>query len=121
MARRHNHDWLPEMEDSIRKVAAENGLVEKTVEMNITDSEESRRFEVSVYPVPASEKVLIDNMNGTHGISIVIHSIEGKQIETFELNSTETEINIKNYNKGMYVINFYRNGLILTQSKFVKL
>lgn len=73
-------------------------------------------FPVQVYPGLVND-VLHINTNGLYEISI--HDINGKKIYN-SVNSDQSEINVKNFRKGVYIIKIVSKSITFN-SKFIKL
>ena len=123
MARRSGSDWLPEMEDSIRELAESHHFVSKTVEIEIHDQTENQSsdLDLSVYPIPALEKIVIEASQLISNIEIKIVSSEGKVLDQLNMVQTRSEVDISSYSKGVYIVKFYLNGDEIEQKKIVKL
>ena len=67
---------------------------------------------VSIYPNEVSTDLTIENANGT---TAKIISIEGKEMNTFDINASTFKVNVANYNSGIYFLQL--NGKSI---KFVK-
>ena len=70
--------------------------------VNVSEINETSSF--NVYPNPASDfvKVSTDNRQQT---TVRIYNILGMLVEEIEINSNETEINVSDYNPGIYFFN----------------
>lgn len=52
---------------------------------------------------------------------IVVNSVEGEYIATFNINSSQSQLDVSTFNLGTYIITIIdQNGNKLSQSKFVK-
>ena len=70
--------------------------------VNVSEINETSSF--NVYPNPASDfvKVSTDNSQQT---TVRIYNVLGMLVEEIEINPNETEINVSDYNSGVYFIN----------------
>lgn len=70
--------------------------------VNVSEINETSSF--NVYPNPASDfvKVSTDNSQQT---TVRIYNVLGMLVEEIEINSNETEINVSDYNPGVYFFN----------------
>ena len=68
-----------------------------------TNVEETTCGNISVYPNPAKDVVRLSTDNGQQ-TTVRIYNILGMLIEEIEINSNETEINVSDYNPGIYFI-----------------
>ena len=119
MARRSGSDWMPELEDSIRKIADSYDLTEKTIEIDHLNQIDTPNFEV--YPIPTNETVIIKNNTNHEFIWIEVNSSDGKEILKIKLDPHTTELSLKNFDKGIYTVKFVKDGLILNQTRIVKI
>ena len=69
-----------------------------------TNVEETTCGNISVYPNPAKDVVRLSTDNGQQ-TTVRIYNILGMLIEEIEINSNETEINVSDYNPGIYFFN----------------
>jgi N-acetylneuraminic acid mutarotase len=78
--------------------------------------------EFLVYPCPTSN---ILNISATSYVDkpriIVVNSVEGEHISTFEINDNQTQLNVSKFSSGTYIITIIgQNGQVISQSRFVK-
>ena len=59
---------------------------------------------LSIYPNPAKDVVKVTTVNGQQS-TVRIYNILGMLVEEIEINSNETEINVSDYNTGIYFFN----------------
>ena len=69
-----------------------------------TNVEETTCGNISVYPNPANDVVKVSTVNGQQS-TVRIYNILGMLVEEIEINSNETEINVSDYNTGIYFFN----------------
>ncbi len=84
--------------------------------VNVSEINETSSF--NVYPNPASDfvKVSTDNSQQT---TVRIYNVLGMLVEEIEVNANETEINVSDYNPGIYFINIETENGSVTK-KFIK-
>ncbi|MBQ3596060.1 MAG: T9SS type A sorting domain-containing protein [Bacteroidales bacterium] len=70
--------------------------------VNVSEINETSSF--NVYPNPASDVVKVTTVNGQQ-TTVRIYNILGMLVEEIEINSNETEINVSDYNPGIYFFN----------------
>ena len=70
--------------------------------VNVSEINETSSF--NVYPNPASDFVKVTTVNGQQS-TVRIYNILGMLVEEIEINSNETEINVSDYNPGVYFFN----------------
>ena len=68
---------------------------------NVEEFEDAVRF--NVYPNPAKDVVKVSTVNSQQS-TVRIYNILGMLVEEIEINSKETEINVSDYNPGVYFI-----------------
>ena len=66
--------------------------------INVAETED---VNVMIYPNPASDVVKVTTVNGQQS-TVRIYNILGMLVEEIEINSNETEINVSDYNPGIY-------------------
>ena len=69
--------------------------------INVAEKED---VNVMIYPNPASDVVKVTTVNGQQS-TVRIYNILGMLVEEIEINSNETEINVSDYNPGIYFFN----------------
>ena len=69
--------------------------------INVAETED---VNVMIYPNPASDVVKVTTVNGQQS-TVRIYNILGMLVEEIEINSNETEINVSDYNPGIYFFN----------------
>ncbi|MGV3631961.1 MAG: T9SS type A sorting domain-containing protein [Bacteroidota bacterium] len=123
MARRTGSDWLPEIEDSIQELADSHNFVSKTVEVDIKNEtiNQAVDLDLSVYPIPAREKIVLEASQLVSNLEVKIVSSEGKIIDKLDMTQTSEEVDISQYSKGVYIVKFYLSGNEIEQKKIVKL
>ena len=73
----------------------------------------------SIYPNPATNEIKISINNHYHDIIASIVDITGKSVNTFDINSNETQINISSLEKGLYFMVLKTNNSTITK-RFIK-
>ncbi|MBQ5688643.1 MAG: T9SS type A sorting domain-containing protein, partial [Bacteroidales bacterium] len=110
-------DYLTDGNQHIVEVVAvyENGTsvgsaVLVTEDTNVSEMTENN---ISVYPNPAKDFVKLSAVSGQLS-AIKIYNCLGMLVEEIEVNANEVEINISEYNTGIYFINIQtENGNIV--------
>ena len=67
--------------------------------VNVSEINETSSF--NVYPNPASDFVKVTTVNGQQS-TVKVYNTLGMLVEEIEINSNETEINVSDYNPGIY-------------------
>ena len=70
--------------------------------VNVSEINETSSF--NVYPNPASDVVKVTTVNGQQS-TVKVYNTLGMLVEEIEINSNETEINVSDYNPGVYFFN----------------
>lgn len=81
-------------------------------------SVEELEINMNIYPNPTSDFVRIEIDNLADRVEIV--SINGQLVETLLLNRSIEEIDMKNYQSGSYIFNFYLDGKFVGGKSVVK-
>ncbi len=76
-------------------------------------------FSFSVYPNPASDKLIID-CNGMKATQIIIMNLEGKKIVSVPAYSEINQLNIKWLENGIYFLQVLNGNNLVTVKRFVK-
>jgi hypothetical protein len=77
--------------------------------------------EISVSPNPATDKLkIVFKKPFANEKSILIYNLQGQIINDIKTNQSETEINIKDLNPGLYFIRVNNNGQNPVSVKFIK-
>ena len=86
----------------------ENGMTSvaaiAVIDNDWTNVAETEDVNVMIYPNPASDVVKVTTVNGQQS-TVRIYNILGMLVEEIEINSNETEINVSDYNPGVYFFN----------------
>ena len=69
--------------------------------INVAETED---VNVMIYPNPASDVVKVTTVNGQQS-TVKVYNTLGMLVEEIEINSNETEINVSDYNPGVYFFN----------------
>jgi hypothetical protein len=80
---------------------------------------EIQEIQVAIYPNPTTETLNFIKPTSEAGI-IHVFDIEGRLILNQKITSTSTELNVSNWNKGIYTLNFIQNGKVRSFKKFIK-
>ena len=70
---------------------------------------------IQLYPNPSSDIIKIDLSENNIGESIEVFNLQGKQILSSTIINTQTEINVSNYERGMYFLKIGNQ-----KTKFIK-
>jgi len=73
--------------------------------------------EINVYPNPARNILYVTNCEES---TAVIYSITGQEMEQYRLNGQLNEINVSNFENGLYIIKIVGNNNEVTIKKFLK-
>ncbi|MEM8524345.1 MAG: T9SS type A sorting domain-containing protein [Bacteroidota bacterium] len=96
----------------------------KNIDNNIVEERELETFsetftKTSVYPNPARDIVTVDLENP--GATINILDLSGRQLQTWETNTSQAIINIKSFQKGFYYLHIeYQNGVTFTKKLLIQ-
>jgi hypothetical protein len=77
-------------------------------------------FNASIYPNPVNDKLSVKIIDGTADL-VELYDTSGKQINSFQLTNTTTNINLGQLEKGLYFIHFSKNGQFTGSQKLIKL
>jgi len=119
MARRRDHPW--------KAIALNDSLTINSQEDNFRLFDENEQideltyFEIKVYPIPTSDKVIIEQFSNENQIEIQILSMDGKLIKTEKLSHAKKEIDLSLFEKGVYLLKFFKEGTLIKQTKIIKL
>ena len=105
---------------SVRMISDEcSGLFQNvSVIYNHVSIEENTKANVSVYPNPAKDFIKLSAIGGQSSV-VRIYNCIGTIVEEMEIDSEDVEIDISEYNSGIYFININgENGNVI--KKFVK-
>ena len=84
--------------------------------INVAEKED---VNVMIYPNPASDVVKVTTVNGQQS-TVRIYNILGMLVEEIEINSNETEINVSDYNPGVYFFNIQSEEFNVTKKIIVE-
>lgn len=79
-------------------------------------------FSLTMYPNPSSTIVNIQSANALNKeVLVEIVSLDGKKIKSVQLfNNQNTPIDISSLSNGLYITNFYTNGVLIASKKLIK-
>ncbi len=81
------------------------------------NTENNNLIDFSVYPNPVKDNL---NFNGlTSRITVKIYSVQGQLLATSKIDNTNSSINLKNYKKGVYLIQIFNIDNTLVKSKLI--
>ncbi|MBP6334890.1 MAG: T9SS type A sorting domain-containing protein [Bacteroidia bacterium] len=85
-----------------------------------TSVDENIPENILIYPVPAKEFLIVDNLPSKQ-LEISVYNYAGQHILSNESNSsTKMEVDIKKFSSGIYFIQVSENGKLVSRQKFVK-
>ncbi|WNB18812.1 T9SS type A sorting domain-containing protein [Marivirga arenosa] len=76
-----------------------------TFDQEILKANELLENSINLYPNPVSEKIFID-LNTINSVNITIFTLEGKFIDSFKLEKSQTELDMTKYSNGTYLMQF---------------
>lgn len=81
----------------------------------------TQNYNVTIYPNPVESIANFKIESNTFfDLTVTLTTIDGKHIQDFELNSTNTNINIAHLNKGVYLANLYASDALITSKTLIK-
>jgi len=66
---------------------------------------------ISVYPNPAKEFIVFDNINISESATVIVFDIQGKKIFEQQLSGNKL-VSVNKLSKGLYIYKLYNNGII---------
>ena len=79
-------------------------------------------YSLTIYPNPSSTFVNIkleNNLNKDMRVDII--SLDGKMVKSVSLqNNQDTQVDISNLSEGVYITNFYAEGILISSKKLIK-
>jgi hypothetical protein len=127
-ARKEDHNW-----SDITQIAQSNSPTEmkQTNELNTNNQTANENLElepnerssnnITVHPIPTSDKIVVTIYNLEGPIDCYIESMDGKRINYFQMNNRTIEVELNNIEKGTYLLKFFKNGAIINTQKIMKL
>ena len=85
----------------------------------IVDVETVEERNVNIYPNPARDFVRVSTVNGQQS-TVKIYNTIGMLVDEIEMSSDEIEINVTDYNPGIYFINIRNEELNMTKKIVVE-
>ncbi|WP_375578176.1 T9SS type A sorting domain-containing protein [Marivirga tractuosa] len=73
---------------------------------------------LNIYPNPVEDNMFIE-LNDINSANVTIFTISGKFIDSFEINSSQSEVEMSKYSKGTYLIKF-ESGKGSVTKRFIK-
>jgi len=73
--------------------------------LTITLIEENDAIGVNVFPNPVVDFLTISNKNEDQNLTVLLTDVNGKRLYSWKLNSSTTEIDVSNYETGIYFVN----------------
>lgn len=86
---------------------------------NINISENPSQYEISIYPNPASDNLIL-NLKGINVHRIEIFNCFGKSVMKDEISEEKQKISINNLSSGVYFLKVFNANGIVAYKKFVK-
>lgn len=83
-----------------------------------TNNQNSKKESIDIYPIPASDRLFINNLPQKGGI-FSIYNVAGAMIKKVKLNASNVELNISELTSGLYFLS-YKNGSDFITTKFIK-
>jgi beta-glucanase (GH16 family) len=71
---------------------------------NLNNFVENKTPTLLLYPNPTTDTLYIKVEENTVGSTLEIYTLLGQKMESFQLSSTETEVDVNKYQQGMYLI-----------------
>jgi hypothetical protein len=87
-----------------------NFEVETNKETSIFTGNEDK---VKLYPVPATNRLHIENAENT---IVYIYDVMGSLVKSVKVDETVKELNVQNYNEGLYILKIEQEGKVMTRS-----
>jgi hypothetical protein len=106
--------------DSVKSLyqtfATNNLSCQSTTSLN----EKGNNTDISIYPNPAHENVMLKFSTSTKG-SIIVYTIDGSEVLKGNINGFNTSVDLNNISKGLYFIAVIdQQGQIIANKKIVK-
>ncbi len=80
----------------------------------------NNRQKISLYPIPASDKIFISGLNAEFGNTLFIYDLTGRLVKNVFLSGSTPEIEIADITKGFYNYEIVSNKNSIARGKFVK-
>ena len=88
-----------------------------TVIVGESDVKDEQSKSIAISPNPATDFINL-NLSQVNANSVNLSDLNGKLLKSVELQNG-TNINISDLNNGIYVISFYKDGLLVKTEKFI--
>lgn len=114
-----SQSFTPALSGSYAVIVTQNGCSDTSncTTVNLTGINELNTSGLKIYPNPATDNINLQlNQSGV----LEVYSIDGKLIESANINTNIYKLNIQHYNKGMYMLRFIGLNGNSYQSKFIK-
>lgn len=85
---------------------------------NIEDHESN--VEMNIFPNPTMESITIKLKELENGLTITMHTIEGKVLLNKKVNALETKLNLNAFAKGTYFVNVLKAKKLVKTFKILK-
>lgn len=76
--------------------------------------------EISVFPNPFNDKILIQLQNGETPVSVSIYDVVGKLHYSAQISGFQNELNLNDFKSGIYIVNLMKENKIVKTVKMVK-
>jgi hypothetical protein len=84
--------------------------------LSVSDSEE---VQLSLYPNPATDVIRLNGLK-LSDYQFQITDVQGKQLSENQYSVRNSEINIREFTAGVYILNIYKDNQRVASKKFVK-
>jgi len=103
-----NPDLMNDLEKALHKV---------TITVSPTEVAEVSKPNLSVYPNPASNYIVVSLDNISHPAQLSIHDMNGKCLITHEIKENKTTISTQELIPGLYIVQLMNNGAVIADQK----
>jgi Bacterial Ig domain/Secretion system C-terminal sorting domain len=109
-----NNTWISNTKYYRLKTVDNNGAISYSSILKFSNSKE---IQLSVYPNPAKNNIVLSGLNGK--ATIQIFTADGKKVYNQNVLSQSIQIEVSNFTNGIYIVK-YINAEVTKQIKFVK-
>jgi hypothetical protein len=88
-------------------------------EPEIVNQLSSIKYEVEIYPNPASSYINISNTGKTTFNEIAVYNSLGRLVLAKPLNNSSDRVSVEGFNNGIYLIKLFNNNTVITKSVVV--
>lgn len=86
-----------------------NGKI-KVSKLVITGTYEAAGYHADVYPNPAADHITLRFPSAARGRAITLMDLQGRELKSVDAEKAESVISIKDFHKGLYVLDVFENG-----------